>query len=110
MADSEPTVQLRKAAGGATLTYEGKSYTWKTDGAVVTVPYAFAMTLTGIPDAGYSVAGDPASEAAAVTPPPADLSRRDASPVTPKAKGATVTPPAPEPPAPAEEPAAGKES
>lgn len=102
---AESTVRLRKAAGGATLTYDGKPYTWKQDGTVVKVPYEFAMTLLGIPGGGYSVEGDEASEAAAAADPPADLSRRDASPITPKPVAGTVQPPPAEAPAePAEAP------
>ncbi len=83
------SVRLRKASGGAPVIYEGQPYHWGEPGDVVEVPYAFAVTLLGIPGGGYSDAGDPASEPQGAADEPPDLARRPASPVTPRPRAGT---------------------
>ena len=55
----EHTVRLRKASGGAGLTYDGHEYSWPRDGSVTAVPYELALSLLAVPDGDYSVEGEP---------------------------------------------------
>src|SRR5579859_7558697 len=56
----EHTVRLRKASGGAGLTYDGHEYSWPRDGSVTAVPYELALSLLAVPDGDYSVEGEAA--------------------------------------------------
>jgi hypothetical protein len=68
-------MRLGKETGGCTLSYGGKTYAWKTDGAVIQVPAALGQDLLSIRGAGYFEAPDaepvtePAPVKAAVTEP-----------------------------------------
>lgn len=68
-------MRIAKETGGCSLTWAGKTYTWKTDGAVVDVPAAFGEELLSIRGAGFSEAGpepvtEPAPKAAVTEPAP----------------------------------------
>ena len=86
MIDDRPKVPVRKAQAGS----DSYGNTWKTDGAVVRVPYAQAMDLVSIPAGGFTVADEDDTPSGEVTEP------------KPAAKAA-VTEPAPAPKAPAAE-------
>lgn len=82
-------MRLAKDSGGCSISWHGKTYTWKTDGAVIQVPDEFGSELLAIRGAGFTE----------VLPEP------EPTPVTepaPPAKAA-VTEPAPAPKAPAAE-------
>jgi hypothetical protein len=70
---------LVKAAGGVTITWRGKNYTWKADNSAVKVPYEMGLELLAIQDGGFSVAEEapapvtepaPAAKAAVTEPAP----------------------------------------
>jgi hypothetical protein len=82
-------MRLAKETGGCSIIWHGKSYAWKTDGAVIQVPDEFGAELLAIRGADYSE----------VLPEPEPTPVTEPAPV-PKA---AVTEPAPAPKAPAAE-------
>jgi hypothetical protein len=53
-------MRIAKETGGCTISYAGKDYTWKTDGAAIQVPRELGRELLSIRGAGYSEPEDPA--------------------------------------------------
>lgn len=87
---AEHMVPVRKAGGGCTMVGpDGETYEWPKDGSVTQVPYEWALELTRISGAGFTVV-EPGEEKTEVTEP------------APKGE-AEVTEPEPKPKAPAAE-------
>jgi hypothetical protein len=81
-------MRLGKEAGGCTISYGGKHYTWAKDGAVIQVPRELADDLLSIRGAGYF---EPQEPEEVTEPAPA---KAEVTEPAPKARGAVTEGPA----------------